>query len=441
MRAANVAGVTPPRAYLRLACALGAALVAVVVAGAPALALAPSTAPSTAASPAAAAAAAGGTDALTPFVDCVQDAPLGVVTARTAVLGYRSTASAPVTVPAGAGANDVSSGAADRGQPSTFRPGEHHGAWLLTVDAAAEPSLTWSLGAASATIDGSAPTCTDATAVSVTAPATVSSPGTIAVSAAVTRFLLAPPDAGTITFAFDGVPAATVAVGPDGTGRADLATPTAGTHSLTAAFAPADGSTLKSATATSAVDVVAASGPLSVDADSVVSGSTSARILVTRGNPSGTATVDFATVDGTARSGADFVATSGSVVLADGRSTATASIPLAARAPGSPAAVFFVVLKRASTGVDGAVAVVSLPAVPAQPSTSGAATGGGAGGTGSSGPDSSLPGADPTAHVPVVAAPVGHDPLLLLGATLVTAGGIAGVIGLFRSVRSRGAFS
>ncbi|QNE36587.1 Calx-beta domain-containing protein [Leifsonia shinshuensis] len=421
-----------PNASLRLACALGAALVAVALAGAPAFAAAtPSPTPTP--SPTATA----GPDDLTPFVDCVQDAPLGAVTSRTVVLGYRSTASAPVSLTPGSGSDDLSPGAADRGQPSAFLPGEHHGAWLLTVDAAAEPSLTWTLGGRSATVDASAPACTDATAVALSAPATATSTGTIAVSATVSRFLLGAPDAGTVAFAIDGASATTVAVAAGGVARADLAAPAAGAHTVTATFAPAAGSTLRAATATAPLTVAAASGPLAVVADSVVSGSTSVTVTVTRSAAAGRVTADFATVDGTAHAGTDYAAASGTLALADGQATATTTVSLPARAPGSPASVFFVVLKHATAEVGGAVAMVSLPAVPAATPASVAA--GTTGGGGAAGAASALPQGDPTAHTPVAGAPAGQDLLLLLGAALITVGGIAGVIGLFRSVRTRDA--
>jgi len=415
-----------PHASLRLACALGAALVAVALAGAPAFAT-----PTPTPTPAPTSTAPTASDALTPLVDCVQDAPLGAVTSRTVVLGYRSSASAPVTLTPGSGGDDLSPGAADRGQPSSFLPGEHHGAWLLTVDAAAEPSLIWTLGGRSVTIDASAPACTDATAIVLSAPATTS--GTVAVSATVTRFLLGPPEAGTVDFAIDGTAASTAPVGAGGVARADLTAP-AGPHTITATFTPASGSTLRPATATAPVTVTPPSGALSVAADSVVAGSTSVTVHVTR-TGAAPVTVDFATVDGTAHAGPDYVAASGTLALAAGQAAATTTVSLPARAPGSPASVFFVVLQHATADVSGAVTMVSLPAVPAAAPASAAV--GGTGGGGAAGAASALPQGDPTAHTPLASAPVGQDLLLLLAAGLITVGGVAGVIGLFRSVRPR----
>ncbi|MFE4467921.1 Calx-beta domain-containing protein [Leifsonia sp. NPDC056824] len=413
-----------PHASLRLVCALGVALVAVALAGAPAFA---SPTPTPTPTPTVA------SDALTPLVDCVQDAPLGAVTSRTVVLGYRSSASAPVTVTPGSG-DDLSPGAADRGQPSTFLPGEHHGAWLLTVDAAAEPSLTWTLGSRSLVIDSTAPACTDATALVLSAP--TASSGTVSVSATVTRFLLGAPEVGTVAFSVDGV-ATTAPVGPGGVARADLTAP-AGAHTITATFTPASGSTLRPATATAAVTVTAPSGALTVAADSVVTGSKSVTVHVTRTGASAPVTVDFATVDGTAHAGPDYVAASGTLALAAGQAAATATLSLPVRAAGSPASVFFVVLQHATADVSGAVAMVSLPAVPAAAPASVAA--GGTGGGGAATAASALPQGDPTAHTPIASAPVGQDLLLLLGAGLITIGGFAGVIGLVRSVRTRDAF-
>lgn len=391
--------------------------------------------PAGTATPAPAPTSAPGSSALAPIVDCVQDAPLGAVTARTVVLGYRSAATGPVSVAAASGSNDVGPGPADRGQPTTFQPGVHHGVWLLTVDAVAEPSLSWTLGSTAATIDASAPACTAATAVAVSAPSTVTTPGTISVSAVITRFLLGPPESGTVSFVFDGGTPTTVPVDATGVARADLPSPAAGARTLTATYTPPAGSTLRHSTATSAVTVTAASGPLSVVADSVVSGSTAARVSVTRATAAGEASVEFRTVDGTAHAGADYLPASGTLALADGQTSVSADVPLPRRAPGSPAATFFVVIERATVGIDDAVAVVSLPAVPAQPAT--AATSGAASGGGDGGAASALPLTDPTARSPLVVAPVGHDLLLLLGALLVTGGGIAGVIGLVRAVGRR----
>lgn len=438
---------TPP-AGLRLACALVAVGVAAAVGAGPAFAAVegsaaatPAPLPPTALTTALTTAPAPSADALTPFVDCVQDAPLGAVTSRTVVLGYRSSAATAVTLAAGSGADDLAPGPADRGQPTVFQPGDHHGAWLLTVDAIAEPALTWTLGSATATIDGTAPACTDATALAVSAPAAASTPGTIAVSAAVTRFLLGPPDSGTVAFSFDGGTPTSVAVGPGGIARADLSAPGSGTHTLTATFAPPAESTLRAASASSAVTVTATSSPLAVAVDSVVAGSSAVRVSVTRTVASGTASVAFRTIDGSAHAGRDYVATTGTLSLADGQTTATASVPLPARAPGSPAATFVVVIERSTVGVDTAAATVSLPAVPA-PAAPAGTVGSASGGRGDdAGPASALPQSDPTSPGPVAAAPAGQNLLLLLGAVLITAGGIAGVIGLIRAARVRDALS
>jgi hypothetical protein len=226
-------------------------------------------------------------------------------------------------------------------------------------------------------------------------------------------------------------------VDASGVARADLPAPASGTRTLTATFSPASGSTLRAASASSAVVVTTASGPLSVFADSVVSGSTSASVTITRTTAAGAASLGFRTIDGTARAGTDYLPASGTLALADGQTSASASISLPQRAPGSSAATFFVVIERATVGVENAVAVVSLPAVPAQSEaapTAGAATGPGGG----AGQASALPPGDPTARTGVASAPVGQDLLLLVGAALIAGGGFAGVIGVFRAFRTRG---
>lgn len=447
---------TPPHASIRLACALGilvsaagaavgglggpasatparAATPAIGALAAPAPATpAPPTVPAPASSPAP-------VPTLTPIVDCIQDAPLGAVTSRTVVLGYRSTAAAVVQVPAGAGGNDIAPGAADRGQPSTFLPGEHHGVWLLTLDAAVEPVVTWTLDGVKATVDASIASCTDATAVTLSAPAIVADGGRAGITAVVSRFLLGPPEAGSVEFSVDGAAPTVIPVATGGVARVDLSAPAVGDHTVTAKFVPADGSTFRPSTATAALTVAPASGPLTIAADSVVAGSRSVLVTVTRPSPVGPATAAFATSDGTAVAGTDYRATTGTVTFADGQSSATATVPLFAREAGAPASRFFVVLTSASVPIAAGVATVSLPAVSAVPSaaTVGTTTSGGS----AAGPSSALPEADPTAPTGVPAGALGQDVLLMLGALLVTAGGIAGVIGLVRAVRSRDAFS
>lgn len=375
---------------------------------------------------------------VTPLVDCVQDAPLGAVTARTAVLGYRSTASAPIDLPAGGGDNDFSSGAPDRGQPGTFLPGEHHGVALLTVDAQAEPVLTWRVQDATVTVDASAPACTAATAVTLNAPATAEPGRSFVATAAVTRLLLGAVDGGSVGFSVDDG-AETVVPIAGGSARADLVAPAAGAHTLTARYLPADGSGLQPATASAPLTTAPAGGALSVAANSVVAGSTSAVVVVTRASATGEARVDYTTADGTARAGSDYTASAGTVVLADGVREATVRIPLTARAAGAPAASFFVLLQRASTSVAGASATVLLPAVaapaaaaaPGPTGSGGTAAGAAAAGLESAGPSSSLPAGDPTAGGGTTS---GQDLLLLLVGAVLTVGGIAGVISVVRGV-------
>ena len=413
---------------LRLACALTLAAFGVLVGAGPALAAASPAGGTVTASPSAPA------DALTPLVDCVQDAPLGPVSSRMVVLGYRSAASTAATVPAGSGANALTVGVADRGQPSTFEPGEHHGVWLVTVDAAAEPGIAWRLGTTDVGFDG-APECTTATAVTVSAPAQVSAGGQASVSATVTRMLLGAPDAGTVAFALDGGAAVAVPVSA-GVARADLPVPAVGPHTVTATFQPAAGSGLLSAVGTTTLTATAASAPLGIAANSVVAGSTGVLVTVTRPSPAGTATVDVMTADGTATAGTDYGRVSTVVAFADGQASATVSVPLLSRPAGAPAATFFVLLQRASTAVSTASATVRLPAVPATPpaAVTAVANHPGAGGGGAS---SVLPPDDPTAAATAAAINGGQDLAVLIGGLLITGGGIAGVIGLVRAAGMR----
>ncbi|MDN4596986.1 Calx-beta domain-containing protein [Leifsonia virtsii] len=413
-----------PHARLRLACALTFAGIATLLGVAPAAAT-PATPPA-------------GT--LVPLVDCVQDAPLGAVTARTVVLGYRSTASAPVAIPAGSGGNDLTSGAADRGQPTSFGPGEHHGVWLLTVDAAAEPDLAWRLGDGVAAFAG-APACTAATSVTLSVPDRVSAGGTVPVCATVARMLLAAPDTGTVAFSLDGAAPLTAPVSPSGVARAELPVAAAGAHTVTATYQPAQGSSLLASSGTAAFTATAAtpSSPLAVAADSVVTGSSSVLVTVSRAVAQGTATVDVMTADGSARAGADYTAVATTLTLADGQASATVRVPLGVRPAGSPAATFFVLLQRSSAAVATASATVTLPAVPANgPTAASAATsrvGGGADGPSAS---SALPAGDPTATGTGTLTNAGQDLAFLLGGVLLTGGGIAGILGLVRAAALRG---
>lgn len=413
---------------LRLACALTLAAFGALIGAAPALATGPSS-PAAPIDPAPSALA----DALTPIVDCVQDAPLGAVSARTVVLGYRSAATVPVAVAAGSGANDLTSGAVDRGQPSTFQPGEHHGVWLLTLDAAAEPNLTWRLGTAEAGF-GAAPACTAATVVTVGAPAGVTAGGRASVTAVVSRLLLGAPDDGTVAFALDdGAPVSAPVSG--GVARADVPVDSAGAHTVTATYQPAAGSDLLASVGTVALTATAASAPLGVAVDSVVAGSSSVLITVTRPSPAGSATVDVMTADGTATAGNDYSALTTTLMLADGQTSATATVPILSRPAGSPAATFFVLLQRASTSVSTASATVRLPVVPA--AAAAGATGAGGHIVAASGASSVLPPDDPTAAVGTDALNAGQNLAMLVGGVLLTAGGIFGVIGLVRAAALR----
>ncbi|MFP3466633.1 Calx-beta domain-containing protein [Leifsonia sp. SIMBA_070] len=420
-----------PHARLRLACALTLAGLGALLGAAPAVA-AGETAP--VAAPASPVPPAPSAPALTPLVDCVQDAPLGAVAVRTVVVGYRSSEKATVTLPAGTGANDLTAGAADRGQPTVFEPGEHHRVWLLTVDAAVEPDLAWRLGGTEVRFDA-APACTAATAVAVSAPAEVAAGGVASVSATVSRMLLAPPSTGTVAFSLDGGPAVPATVTAEGVARADLLVPSAGSHTVSATYQPGDGSGLLSSAGSATLTATPASAPLTVSADSVVAGSTSVLITVSRPSPEGSATVDVMTADGTARAGADYTAVSTTIALSDGETTASLRTALPARPAGAPATSFFVLLQRASTTVATASAAVHLPAVPSGAATAAAGVGQ-AGSGGGPGVSSVLPPDDPTAAAPA-AANAAQDLAVLVGGILLTVGGILGVVGLVRAAGMR----
>ncbi|MDN4612996.1 Calx-beta domain-containing protein [Leifsonia sp. F6_8S_P_1B] len=440
---------------LRLACGVSLAAVTLLLTAGPALASGgEQSGGASAASPLAAAPGAPSTPSatpspsadasgLTPLVDCVQDAPLGDVVSRTIVLGYRSTASAAVTVPAGGGANDISAGAADRGQPTTFQPGEHHGVALLSLDARAEPSLQWRLGGAVAALDDSAPACTAATTVTLALPDGVEAGSAFTATAAVSRLLLAAPAGGSVQFSVAGAaPVSAPVVG--GLARADLTVTAAGRHTVTARFVPEEGSGILHSTASGEVLASAPSGPLIVAVNSVVAGSASAVVTVSRSTAAGEASVDLATADGTARAGVDYTATATRVTLHDGVRSATVRVPLLARPAGSPAGTFFVLLQRASTAVTTASATVRLPAVAAPPAPAAVGTGGAAGSSVSAtvseqtvdGPSSALPAADPTA---VGETPAGQDLLLMIVAAALTGAGVLGVVSVVRGVGMRDA--
>ncbi|WP_223692545.1 Ig-like domain repeat protein [Leifsonia poae] len=413
-------------ASIRAACALaslGLALLGVAVIAPAAMALPPSASTVPATSPA---------DAVTPVVDCVVDASLDSgVAVRTVVFGYRSSATAPVSVPAGAAANLVTPGATDRGQPSAFLPGDHHGVWTVTVDPVAAPT-TWLIGSASAAADQASPPCATVTTVVLSAPATVATGDTVTLTAAVTRMLLAAPDTGRVEFAVDANDPVRATVAANGVARVTLPAPASGAHTVTAHYVPADGSPLLGSRATATLTVSAASGALSIMTPVLSPSADQAVLTVTRASDAGTASVDYTTADGSAVAGTDYTATRGRLVLAEGQRSATIIVPLAHRPAGSAAATFFVLLQRASTTVDAAGAAVALPAVPYSRAGAGVVTLSDS--PPGAGPDSALPAIDPTAP-PLKRA--GEDLMLMIGAALLTVGGILGVVGLVRFGGSR----
>jgi len=375
---------------------------------------------------------------LTPIVDCITDAPLDGTTtvARTIVYGYRNTTEVPIASTAGSPDNSVSNGAPDRGQPSNFEPGEHHGVWMLTVDRASAPAI-WTAGGSTAGVDANTPACTAATSVVLSVPAAVRADGDLIVTAAVSRMLLSAPVDGSVEFTVDGKVVATPAVGQGGTVRAQVGAPAIGSHTIGARYVPAAGAALVGSHTEAIVSVGRPSGALVLAASGMSADGTSALLSVSRATADGPASVDFVTADGTAHAGADYTATRGTVTLQDGQRTATIAVPLKVRAATAGDGTFFVLLQRASVPVDVAGASITVRAVAAT------ATGATTGVTVVTTPprdgprvDSVLPAGDPTA---APAGHVGNDLALMIGAALLTVGGIAGVFGLFRIGSTRDA--
>lgn len=374
------------------------------------------------------------TSGLTPIVDCIVDAPLGTaVTSRTVLLGYRSTAAERVSVPAGSGSNDLAPGGSTPGQPTSFAPGEHHAVWSLTLDAQTAPTASWRLGTATAAIDATAPSCATVSTVAVSAPRVVASGGIVTLTAAVGRMLLAAPADGRVEFAFEGSAPTSVAVDAAGVARADLPAPAAGEHTITARYVPATGSALRPSSASADLAVTSRSAALGVTGTSIAADGGHATVTVGRASGAGGATVDYATADGSAVAGVEYRASRGTVEFRDGQTTSTIEVPLLPRAAGAPASTFFVLLQRATTTVDAASASITLPAIPVAPAgavVTGSSPTSGAGG------DSLLPSVDPTSPVPAAHA---QDLAMLIGAALLTVGGILGVVGLVRFGGSRDA--
>jgi hypothetical protein len=66
---------------------------------------------------------------LRPFVECVWNNNNGTVTVS---LGYESSNAGTVTVPVGSN-NNITPGAQNQGQPTTFAPGRHTNVWAFTM--------------------------------------------------------------------------------------------------------------------------------------------------------------------------------------------------------------------------------------------------------------------------------------------------------------------
>lgn len=124
-------------------------------------------------------------------------------------------------------------------------------------------------------------------------------------------------------------------------GAADLSTDASGGAAFSVTFTAVPVGEFIASTATNAADSTSelsectvSAGPegrlqLSAYGYSVGEGSGSTEITVTREiGTSGTVTVDYATVDGSAMSGADYTATSGTLAFADGETSKSFSVPI-----------------------------------------------------------------------------------------------------------------
>ncbi|WP_431278478.1 Calx-beta domain-containing protein [Leifsonia poae] len=428
------------RLHLSIHAAVGVAALGLALAGV--AVLAPAAAAS--AAPVAPPTVVPNSAAVTPLVDCVADSDAGSgQTTRTIVFGYRNVSATPIPLAAGTVDNFLTPGPLDRGQPSSFLPGEHHGAFAATVDSVGGGSLIWSVGDnyVIAPRAGTAiPSCDTVTTVALSAPSTVASGDTVTLTAAVSRMQLGAPDSGQVSFAVDSGTPTVASVDATGVARAVVPAPAAGSHTVVATFIPATGSLLLTSHAQADFTVSASTGALSVTPSGFSADKRQAFVTVTRASGAGVASVDYTTADGTAKAGSDYTAAQGTVTLVAGQLSATISIPVADRAAGSGEATFFVLLQRATAPVDVAGATVKLPAVTASGSTTvGNVTSDTSGHPGASGggSDSALPAGDPTASGRV--ANTASDLVLMLGGALLAVGGILGVFGLFKFGSTRNA--
>lgn len=386
-----------------------------------------------------AAATPGDPSAVSPYVDCVSAAPGPTPDAFTVVFGYRNTSAAAVTIPAGDPANTFTLGP-DRGQPTTFAPGDHHGAFATTF-AGAATDLAWTLGSTTAALTPTAPSCDTATTVTLAVPAQAATDDSVDVTASVGRMLLAAPTDGSVELSVDSSVIATVPLDGTGVAQTQLDPLEAGTHQVTARYVPVTATPqLLASSATSSI-TVADAGTLSIASAGFSADGLTARLTVTRTVASGPARVDYATADGSAKSGRDYAASRGTVRFADGQSAATISIPLLRRPLGSPQANFFVLLQRASAPVGTAGATVVLPQVTVVTASPGGSVPGPLDpltlpGGGGSGPVSGV------ATVPGVAAATGGSTnvFLMVGGLLIVLGAGAGIFGLTRINASRNGF-
>jgi uncharacterized delta-60 repeat protein len=126
-------------------------------------------------------------------------------------------------------------------------------------------------------------------------------------------------------------------------------TPT-GTHAVTATYSPSGSAHAESSSAGTVTHVVNPS--MSIDdptANSATQGPTmSFRVSLGGGAASSSITVDYATVDQTAKAGTDYTATAGTLTFAPGETTKYVAVPLTPQSAPSPSKSFFLSLSNPS---------------------------------------------------------------------------------------------
>ncbi|WP_345762264.1 Calx-beta domain-containing protein [Diaminobutyricibacter sp. McL0608] len=369
-----------------------------------------------------------------PFVDCVSSAPGATPDAFTVVFGFRNSSASAVAFAPGSAQNTFTLGG-DRGQPATFDPGVHHAVFATTFSGGPR-DLTWTLGTTTIGIDATTPSCGTATTVALSAPPTAAAGDPFDVTASVGRMLLASPTTGSVEFSVDSAVAAVAPVDGQGVARASLDAPEAGSHTITARYVPQTATPQLLGSAAAVALSVTPADAISIASSGLSADGHSARFIVSRTVSDTTAHVDYVTADGSAQAGRDYASSRGTVRFAVGQRSATVAIPLLDRPFGSPAASFFVLLQRASGGVEVAGATAVLPRVAAVTAPT-------------AGHDAAGAGLAPVPHVPSassVAAPsTGTHPgagsadlALLFGGLLLTVGAAFGVVGMMRLRSSEG---